>query len=212
MWTTRVGRTGPYQKMVNTFVPFADIEACAKALDYRRLGKQRCEAWQLWRVLMGKGKKLPDGTEGPPIKGWVNHPATLMWKGYTCFLAKYLNAMIDEWVARGYRNTMQKVEHCSNPRPPWWWGWEPIHKSHQASLNRKNPEYYHFEVGEWADWGYVWPSKVGSKIKNPEPRDVCEPLKTGSVTVKESGPTGQVPKHKHGSLDPQAPRGHHQPS
>jgi hypothetical protein len=183
--------------MVNTFVPFADIEASAKALDYRRLGKQRVEAWQLWRVLMGKGKKLPDGTDGPPTKGWANHPATLMWKGHTCFLGKYLNAMIDEWVARGYRNTMQKVEHCSNPRPPWWWGWEPVHKSHQASLNRKNSEYYHFEVGEWADWGYVWPSKV-TWSENPEPRDVCEPLKTGSVTVKEASPTGQVPKHNHG--------------
>ena len=48
-------------------------------------------------------------------KGWVNHPATLMWKGHTCFLAKYMNTMIDEWVARGYTNNMAKLPHCRNP-------------------------------------------------------------------------------------------------
>ena len=80
-----------------TFVPFDDVVACAKALDYRRLGKQRIEAMQIWKALMGKGKILPDGSEGPPYKGWVNHPATLMWKGHVDFLAMYHNAMIDEW-------------------------------------------------------------------------------------------------------------------
>jgi hypothetical protein len=115
--------------MVNTFVPFSDIHKCAKALDYRRLGKQRVEAYQLWRALQGL------------TKGWVNHPATLMWKGHTCFLAMYCNAMIDEWIARGY-------------------------------------DYYHFDVGAYADWGYVWPSKVQFeyRIKNPEPDKVCTPL------------------------------------
>ena len=153
-------------KMVNTFVPFADIQACAKALDRLRLGKQRCEAYQIWRALMGL------------TKGWVNHPAALMWKGHTCFLAKYMNTMIDEWVARGYQNNMSRLPHCANPRPPWWWGWDPIHKSHQASLNRKKPDYYHFDVGSWADYGYVWPSKVQFqyRIKDPEPDKVSEPL------------------------------------
>jgi hypothetical protein len=93
-------------------------------------------------------------------KGWVNHPATLMWKGHTCFLAKYMNTMIDEWVARGYRNNMAKLPHCRNPRPPWWWGWDPVHRSHQASLNRKMPEWYQFDVGPtWVDAEYVWPTK-----------------------------------------------------
>lgn len=153
--------------MVNTFVPFADISKCARALDYRRLGKQRCEAYQLWRALMGI------------TKGWVNHPATLMWKGHTCFLAMYCNIMIDEWVDRGYRNFMSKLPHCKNPRPPWWWGWEPIHKSHQASLNRKKPDYYTFEVGSYENFGYVWPSKVDfsfRKIPDPPLDKICEPI------------------------------------
>lgn len=165
--------------MVNTFVPYPDIHLCAKALDYRRLGKQRVEAYQLWRALMGKGRLRPDGTEGPATKGWVNHPATLMWKGHTCFLAMYCNAMIDEWVSRGYRNFMSKLPHCKTPRPPWWWGWDPIHKSHQASLNRKKPDYYKFDVGPYENFGYVWPSKVQFEfqITNDPPLDkICEPV------------------------------------
>ena len=112
-------------------------------------------------------------------KGWVNHPAALMWKGHVCFLAKYMNAMIDEWVARGYRNNMKKLPHCANPRPPWWWGWAPIHLSHQAALNRKKPDYYKFDAGVWADHGYVWPSKVEFKnrISEPDPELVAVPLK-----------------------------------
>lgn len=160
-------------EMVNTFVPFADIEACAKALDYRRLGKQRVEAYQLWRALRGL------------TKGWVNHPATLMWKGHTCFLAMYCNGMIDEWIARGYRNNMQKLPHCKNPSPPWWWGWNPMHMSHQASLARKKPGYYDFEVGDYANWGYVWPSKVQFqyRIRDPDPGQVCEILVVSSPSL-----------------------------
>jgi len=150
-----------------TFVPFADVVQCAKVLDYRRLGKQRVEAYQIWRALVGLSK------------GWVNHPATQMWKGHTCFLAMYCNAMIDEWVAQGYRNFMSKLPHCSNPCPPPWWGWPPIHLSHQAALNRKKPDWYHFPETEYMKWGYVWPTKTQFqfKIKEPPPERVCEPLK-----------------------------------
>ena len=144
--------------MVNTFVPYTDVRECARSLDRLRLGKQRVEAYQLWRALKGLSK------------GWVNHPATKMWAGHTCFLAMYCNAMIDEWVARGFNNTMVHLPHCKVPRPPWWWGWDPVHMSHRASLNRKMPEWYTFDVGDYAHHGYVWPSKVPDEyrgLKNP---------------------------------------------
>ena len=152
--------------MVNTFVVTADLDACAKALDYRRLGKQRVEAYQIWRVLNGL------------TKGWKNHPAVNMWTGHTCFLAKYCNTMISEWKFRGYKNTMEFLPHCANPRPPWWWGWAPIHLSHQASLNRKKPDYYKFDVGSYMKYGYAWPSKVLScwRIPDPPPEAVCEAI------------------------------------
>lgn len=139
-------RKESFCKMVNTFVPFADVRKNAQTLDYRRLGKQRVEAYQIWRVLQGL------------TKGWVNHPAVLMWKGHTCALAMYCNGMIDEWVLRGYKNTMKKLPHCKTPRFPWWWGWEPIHKSHQSALNRKMPEFYNFDADPTHE--YIWPSKI----------------------------------------------------
>lgn len=156
------------EKMVVTFVPCITFEQCAKSLDYRRLGKQRVEAYQIWRTLKGLSK------------GWRNHPAVKAWEGHTCALAKYTNAMIREWVSRGYKNNMHLLPHCANPKMPWWWGWESIHASHQAVLNRKLPSHYSFEnVGEHKNWGYVWPSKVPLELrlcKNVHPKDLlCDP-------------------------------------
>lgn len=131
-----------------TFAPHSDVVECVKALDYRRLGKQRVEAYQIWRTLTGLSS------------GWRNHPAVKMWEGYTCFLAIYCNACIDEWIARGYRNNMKKLPHCGKPHPPWWWGREDVTKSHQASLNRKDPKYYHFDVSQEEYPEYVWPTKI----------------------------------------------------
>lgn len=141
--------------MVNTFVTSSSFEECAKSLDYRRLGKQRVEAYQIWRVLTNQ-------TKG---RGWKNHPAVLAWQGHTCALAMYTNTMIKEWIARGYNNTMKMLPHCKNPRFPWWWGWTPVIMSHKASLNRKMPDFYSFEVGEYANYGYVWPTKVPEKLR-----------------------------------------------
>ena len=55
---------------MQTFLPFSDFEKSAKALDYRRLGKQRIEAYQIWKVLTGQ------------TTAWKNHPAVKMWQGY----------------------------------------------------------------------------------------------------------------------------------
>ena len=131
--------------MVNTFVTSPDLIKNAKALDYRRLGKQRVEAYQIWRTLKGLSH------------GWKNHPAVKMWRGYDCFLAMYCNSCIDEWILRGYKNTMVKLPHCGNPKKPEWWGREDVIKSHQASLNRKKPDFYHFEVSQEEYPGYIWP-------------------------------------------------------
>lgn len=152
-FSKRIERRFKQVKMVNTFVTSTCVRECAKNLDWRRLGKQRVEAYQIWRVITGV------------TKGWKNHPAVKMWEGHQCALALYCNTMIDEWVARGYRNTMHKLPHCAHPRFPWWWGWDPLIKSHQASLNRKMPSVYQFNVGEYAQWGYVWPSKIPLDVR-----------------------------------------------
>lgn len=132
-----------------TFVTSSNLVECAKSLDYRRLGKQRVEAYQILRTLRGHSH------------GWKNHPAVKMWRGYEDALALYMNAMIEEWVARGYNNTMKIEEIQGSPKFPWWFTWKPLHDSHRASLNRKMPSWYHFDVDDsFTKHGYIWPSII----------------------------------------------------
>ena len=53
---------------MQTFLPYKDFTKSAKALDNKRLGKQRVEVKQILNALDGKSK------------GWTNHPATNMWR------------------------------------------------------------------------------------------------------------------------------------
>lgn len=134
-------------KKMMTFVVSSDVNECAKALDYRRLGKQRVEAYQILRTLRGHSH------------GWKNHPAVKMWMGYEDALAMYMNAMIDEWIARGYKNTMIKETIEKHPPFPWWFTWKPLQESHKAALNRKQPAYYNFDVDDcFMCHGYIWPN------------------------------------------------------
>jgi hypothetical protein len=142
--------------MVNTFVPYDDVNKCAGELDWRRLGKQRVEAYQIWRCLKGY------------TRGWRGHPAVKAWEGHEGALAVYCNAMIREWVRRGYRNTMSFLPHGERTDFPWWWGWAPVHMSHRAALKRKLGVHYRYEVGEYMYWGYVWPTKVPLEMRGME--------------------------------------------
>ena len=124
----------------------------AKVLDRQRLGKQRVEALQIYRVLSGKST------------GWRHHPAVRMWEGYTDALMLYGRVMCFEWGARGYK------DNCLNQFVPWppkndvvWpdWMWDPAFAaSHRSNLLRKNPEWYgKFGWTEPTDLPYVWPVK-----------------------------------------------------
>ena len=134
---------------MQTFLPYPDFEISARCLDYRRLGKQRVEAFQILRTLTGQGKM-----------GWKNHPAVKMWRGYEPALQRYMNRMIDEWVRRGYRNTMTGnpcVDVLPVEMPPWF-GDERFHASHRSNLLRKDPTYYGtFGWSESPDLPYYWP-------------------------------------------------------
>ncbi len=52
------------------FLPFACFKRSLEALDNKRLGKQRVEAFQIYMAL----------THNASSK-WNNHPVTQMWKG-----------------------------------------------------------------------------------------------------------------------------------
>jgi hypothetical protein len=133
---------------VQTFLPYPDFVLSARALDDRRLGKQRVEAHQIRRALLGV------------TTGWRNHPATLMWEGRVAALGIYTNAMIDEWIRRGFRNTMR---HCPVYRGqevmmPTWMGLPDFHARHRSNLLRKDPDHYgKFGWTESPDMEYLWP-------------------------------------------------------
>lgn len=145
---------------MQTFLPYPDFRESAKALDYRRLGKQRVECKQLLAAL---GREVtPEGSliGRPKAHSWSNHPATKMWRGYELALAEYQADMIREWLTRGYQNTMSRVlipDEVNLEYPPWLGG-EAFHASHRSNLLRKNPAHYgQFGWTESPDLEYVWP-------------------------------------------------------
>jgi len=137
---------------VQTFLPYADFAESARVLDRQRLGKQRVENLQIMKALV-------TGV------GWVNHPATKMWRGSECALMEYQYAICDEWVSRGYKDTCaikaQELHDsvCSGDytNPPWL-GSEAFHASHRSNLLRKDPAWYsRFGWTEPDNLEYVWP-------------------------------------------------------
>jgi len=140
--------------MVNTFIPYANFSKCAKVLDNKRLGKQRVEAKQILNILLNETK----------TKGWRNHPVVKMWTGYEKALMSYYNAIVEEWIKRGYRNTMTYYKITGKITYPWFIGNKSVHLSHQANLLRKDFNYYsrYFKhvPTEYIKYTYIWESKL----------------------------------------------------
>ena len=141
---------------MQTFLPYESFRESAKVLDWRRLGKQRVEGMQIIKAITGE-KRL----DGKPYKGWINHPASVMWKPYSEALKHYTNIMITEWMRRGYNNNME-IYDVNNMVKPHWLGKEEFHASHRANLLRKDYEYYsQFDWRENPESPYVWHDKEG---------------------------------------------------
>lgn len=148
---------------MQTFLPYADFEASARALDLKRLGKQRVEVIQVVRALTVPGY------------GWRNHPAALMWQGYEEALGRYGFTVCDTWVGRGFGDTcaatiasdlatagVPGVRSYDELReagalPPWLFD-EAFLRSHRSALVRKDPGHYGPQFpGVPPDLPYVWP-------------------------------------------------------
>lgn len=104
-------------------------------------------------------------------KGWVNHPASKMWRGYETSLAEYGVEVCDEWIRRDYHDTCRarilllvpaadpSKERPPAPKPPWF-GNEAFHASHRSNLMRKDPEWYNQPQFGWREMDtlpYIWP-------------------------------------------------------
>jgi len=136
---------------MQTFLPYSSYEKSAQILDRMRLGKQRVEAWQILRALRGE------------TKGWVNHPATKMWRGHEFNLCQYGIAICAEWEYRGYQDTLlpkfvETMNDYGITENPWWLGHDPLHISHQSNLYRKDAEHYSVFADIGAELPYVWPT------------------------------------------------------
>ncbi|UQU65324.1 MSMEG_6728 family protein [Couchioplanes caeruleus] len=149
---------------MQTFLPFPDFVASARALDQKRLGKQRVETIQVLRGLIQPGY------------GWRHHPAVKMWTGYEEALVRYGLDMCGVWVATGRADTTAETMRAdaaaargltviraqddlaaAGELPPWL-GDDALHLSHRSALVRKDPDFYRPLFGDIpTDLPYVWP-------------------------------------------------------
>jgi hypothetical protein len=149
----------------------------ALKLDNKRLFKQALEGWQ---ILMNLTELDPHGNYRKPA-GWSNHPAVKMWRGSEHVLYIYVTAMVQEWLARGYKTTIGEkllatVQQAKNQGklgkaiPAWMLDYdlfEEIVSSHRLALLTKN--YEHYNQFNWPEdkgyapshYDYVWPVKGG---------------------------------------------------
>lgn len=150
-----------------TFLPFESFVESARCLDYKRLGKQRVEVRDVLRIIDGKfvGR----------FNRWNNHPVILMWQNHREWLRMYHDAIIEEWVRRGYRNNLSLLaegivlDYSSQPR---WLGDARFHDSHKSNLLRKNYEHYsRFGWRVRSDLSYYWP---GDNTDETKVQQVCQ--------------------------------------
>lgn len=140
---------------MQTFLPSKDFRESAKILDNKRLGKQRVEAMQILNCLS------PSSTSS-----WANHPTVRMWKGYEFALKEYYNAIVEEWIWRGFHNTMVIYQLFGPYDYPPWLQDPRLCYSHRCRLMQKNPlcyKQYNWEVDIKAP--YWWPVPLKDKKK-----------------------------------------------
>ena len=165
---------------MQTFLPDSQsFNGNAVVLDNKRLNKQVLEAWQL---LLTITRLDPKNNDRDP-KGWANHPAANMWRGYETALTAYTLACYHEWVGRGFNSTMLpkvlstydhavKLGRISDDftLPTWMEDrkrFEELASTHRVALLRKDYSWYS-QFGWPEDKGYrpeyyqyLWPDTNG---------------------------------------------------
>lgn len=156
---------------MQTFLPYADFETSVRALDAKRLGKQRVETIQVVRALTRPGY------------GWANHPAVLMWKGHEEALGRYGFTCCEVWTSFGFDDTCAatisadlaaagiteirtQTDLAAAGELPAWLGDEAFHRSHRSSLLRKDPDHYGALFTDVPDdLPYVWPVRSPAAVE-----------------------------------------------
>jgi hypothetical protein len=194
---------------MQTFLPFSDFAATARALDARRLGKQRVEVLQILRALTFDDY------------GWQTHPAVTMWNGSTAALVSYGVVIAHQWIADGFADTVapQLAEFVA-PEPvrsqaelaamgelPAWLGWQPLHRSHRAALIRKDQDHYRPLFPDVdPEQPYVWPESAPLEpIHGPVSAWVVRATAADAATMRQRSFVGLRPA---GDESAAVPSGH----
>lgn len=195
---------------MQTFMTHDNYTDTAKALDNKRLGKQRVEAYQILKALRG---------DYNDTGAWVNHPATVMWRNHQYELALYGLTISMEFYERGfdgYAMMMKFTDLCNDLQSgnresyPWWINHQLLHLTHQSNLMRKNAEFYEFDVPN--NIPYVWPlddeqafrlgtfkkgdnlDMIGNNLVYLTSKQVAELLGVSPKTISSYKARGQMPK------------------
>ena len=154
----------------------------ARQLDNKRLFKQALEGWQ---ILMNLTELDPQTNYRKPA-GWSSHPAVKMWRGSELVLYFYIQAMINEWKARGFKTTLadkalltiikaKEDGKAGNLIPAWMRDqkmFDAMAASHRKALLSKH--YEHYNQFNWPEdkgfapesYDYVWPIKGGKDVND----------------------------------------------
>lgn len=165
---------------MQTFLPYSDFERSARALDVKRLGKQRVEVIQVVRALTTPGY------------GWAHHPAVLMWEGHEEALGRYGLTCCAVWSELGFADTCAAtiaadlktvgVHHIREQDElsaagvlPAWLGNEDLHRSHRSVLISKDRDHYRpVFPDDPEDVPYLWPVRsptvVAAEVRREENR------------------------------------------
>lgn len=151
---------------MQTFLTDRSFSATASILDNKRLNKQVVEAMQILNANKAYERhRTLHGMYDMTFRiGWVNHPATKMWRGYNHLLCIYALAMIRESSKRGINNSSmlpvfdEELSRSEFLIPPWMTDerLDKVLTSHRASLYRKDPVHY-AQFADAPDVPYFWP-------------------------------------------------------
>lgn len=136
---------------MNTFLPLPSYIESARSLDSKRLNKQKVECFQIYNAAIGQRYRT-DGEYIGPAKGWVNHPAVVMWKRYPLQLVIYSLAVCQACRERNIADNsgiekffLSRMNRHPDIVPHWIADAEMLSKvnfTHRANLVRKDAPFY----------------------------------------------------------------------
>ena len=136
---------------MQTFLPLPSYIESARSLDTQRLNKQKVECFQIYNAAIGQRYRT-NGEYVGPAKGWLRHPAVLMWKEYpyqlllyslaVCKACREFNIADKSGIEDFFFSRLSRHEDIT----PYWITdktlLDKVTYSHRANLIRKDSTFY----------------------------------------------------------------------